>query len=151
MAGTYLAVKPDMQGQAIIKTLQKQAKISKPVQKEKLHCTLMYSPKDLKHTYTPDPEKIYEADVVGTALLGDVGSKWRALVLKLKCPALNRRHNLAVSRGLQHSYPEYDCHISLAYGEEADGYKIYLDQYLAKSPQLKIRLTSEYMEDLKDD
>lgn len=80
-----------------------------------LHVTLLYDPvNDIVPVYKPRPEKVYDCYVTGWDTLGT--GKWAALVLKLRCPALMRRH-AAITKvyGVEHSYPELTLHVSLKY------------------------------------
>lgn len=151
MSGTYLAVKPTALAISDIKKIQKAIGLVKPIPKEKLHCTLMYSEHATGKGYVPNPDIVYSAQVIGCKILGEPDSKWRAIVLELKCPELNRRFNFASSRGLKHSYPNFLPHVSLAYQEgngDLEGFLMELKSYLAKQPQLTIDLTNEYSEPL---
>lgn len=152
MAGTYLAVKPTALSLNDIKKIQTAIHIQDPIPKEKIHCTLMYSKEKTGEGYSPNPDIVYSATVTGCDILGEKGSGWQALVLKLYCPALQRRFNLATHRGMEHNYPEFVPHISLAYEKDNDleGYLFELREFLQSSPQLSIELSQEYMEPLND-
>lgn len=80
-----------------------------------LHVTLMYAPdQDKAALIKTNPERIYKCRVIGVETLGE--GKWKAVVLKLHCPRLMRRH-AAMSKvyGLVHSYPDFNLHVSLKY------------------------------------
>lgn len=151
--GTYLAVKPTNLSIHDISKIQKAIHLKAPIKKEKLHCTLMYSKDTDGEGYAPNPDIKYKATVIGCDIMGAKDSGWQALVLKLKCPALYRRFNLATSRGLKHSYPDFVPHLSLAYEKDngdLEGYLVELNEYLSSQPQLEIELSHEYMEPLTD-
>jgi hypothetical protein len=151
MAGTYLAVKPDGFAVADIQKIQRAVKFANPIPREKLHCTLMYSKNTQGVDYVPSPNIEYSAEVIGCEVMGEVGSPWRAIALKLHCPALERRFNFAKTKGLVHSYPDFKPHISLAYGDDVEGYLIDLKKYLETSKQITLVLGSEYSEELVDE
>jgi hypothetical protein len=152
MSGTYLAVKPTALSLNDIKKIQLAINIQDPIPKEEIHCTLMASKEKTGSGYSPNPDIVYSASVTGCDILGEKGSGWQALILKLHCPALQRRFNLAKHRGMEHSYPEFLPHVSLAYEKDNDleGYLVELREYLQKSPQLTIELSYEYMEPFND-
>lgn len=150
--GIYLAVKPTPLSCLDLSKMQKAIHLKSPIVKDKLHCTLMYSADAEGKGYAPNPDIVYDAEVVGCEIMGTKESGWQALVLKLKCPALHRRFNLAQSRGLKHSYPDFLPHVSLAYEKDngdLEGYLVELREYLLTQPQIKIELSQEYMEPLK--
>lgn len=144
MAVTYLAVKPDSAGIAVIQSIQRAIKLNSPIQKEKLHCTLMYSKEVEVLNYQPCSHIVYRAEVTGCSIIGEKGSPRRAIVLMLHSPSLSRRFNYAASTGLKHSFPEFSPHISLAYGDDVECYLQELEEFLASSPQITLNLTSEY-------
>lgn len=82
----------------------------------KLHATLMYDVSNPK-IYPTISNTAYKAEVVGIDLLGELGSKWGAAVLLLKCPELINRFNVLKNMGFNHSYDELLLHVSLSYGE----------------------------------
>lgn len=143
MAGTYLAVKPDAFAIADIQKIQNRLHLN-GVEKQELHCTLMYSPDAEGSGYEPKPEVKYTASVVGADFYGG-----DSLVLLLHCPALQRRHNYAKSCGLVPTFPNYSPHITIAKGENLDAYLPDLRQLLANSNQLEFSLSKEIMEPIK--
>lgn len=82
----------------------------------KLHATLMYDSSNPK-IYPTISNAAYKAEVIGVDLLGELGSKWGAAVLLLKCPELIKRFKQLQDMGFNHSYDDLLLHVSLSYGE----------------------------------
>lgn len=113
----YAKVKPDgLDAKKIIKALENAG--IKGMEEKKLHVTLMYDKRnpDIDPRATPDAR--YQARVTGIEHLGEPGSKWESAVLKLDCPNLVGRHLVLRTKGFEHSYPKYNCHMSLGYGSD---------------------------------
>lgn len=115
-----------------------------------MHITLMFAKEqDCIHSYPANPHKHYTCEVVGVDVFGPKGDKWRALVLKLRCPQLTRRHH-AIKKvfGLEHSYPEFKPHVSIKYAPTEQEEKEFLK---LKSDIIgtKIEVTGEYVEPIK--
>jgi hypothetical protein len=52
---------------------------------------------------------------VGLRYLGEVGSKWRALVVEVESPVLQSRYDHYVANGFKPFYYTYIQHVSLVY------------------------------------
>lgn len=83
---------------------------------DEMHVTLMYDTSNPELDPGLRKDTYYIASVVGVERMGEPGSKWEAIALKLVCPELKGRHLALRARGYKHSYPSLDLHMSLAYG-----------------------------------
>ena len=116
-----------------------------------MHLTLMYAKEqDVLHTYPANPYKHYLCKVTGIDIFGDPGSEYQALVLKVSCPHLTRRH-AAIKKvfGLKHSYPEFKPHISIKYKptEQEQKYFLNLKNEIVGT---QIEVSSEYVEPIRE-
>jgi hypothetical protein len=113
----YAQVKPDsLDAKKIVKALT--AAGVKGMDVNKLHVTLMYDKRNPDIDPKASPEARYQARISGIEHLGEPGSKWEAAVLKLDCPNLVGRHMVLRTKGYEHSYPKYNCHMSIGYGTD---------------------------------
>jgi hypothetical protein len=81
---------------------------------EDLHATIVYSPESLGLEFTTVPLSC-QLKPVGLRYLGEVGSKWRALVVEVESPVLQSRYDHYVANGYKPLYDTYLQHVSLAY------------------------------------
>jgi len=83
---------------------------------DKSHMTLMYDVRN-PDLNTRVSKQIHEMRVTGVEMMGALDSPWRAIVLKLQTEgstALERFNELR-AKGYQHSYPNFQAHVSLKY------------------------------------
>lgn len=117
-----------------------------------MHLTLMYDrDTDLIHKYKNccRPDRTYKATVTGIDVFGKPGDKWRALVLKLHCPQLTRRH-AAIKKtfGFNHSYPTFEPHVSIKYQPSAQEERNFMR--LKDIVGQKIEIAGEYVEPIRN-
>lgn len=147
----YAQVKPDSLDAKKIATALSKAGI-KGMDPNKFHVTLMYDKRNPEIDAKPSKEARYQARVVDIKHMGEPGSKWEAAVLKLECPNLVGRHMVLRTKGYEHSYPKYDCHMSLGYGSDIVKQIPKLKKMLEQGdfPQT-IMLAGERWEPIKED
>lgn len=111
--GTYIGLRATKHTQKLLH--QRYSKLGLKDLTDDVHITLMYAQnEDAVDKYKPRPERVYDCVVTGWDVLGE--GKWQALVLKLRCPQLQRRHYaIRKVHGLTHGYPELTLHVSLKY------------------------------------
>lgn len=122
-----------------------------PVEKDKLHTTLMYS-----KTTSVDPDLIaqylnrfhpnnhyaiaHEAEMFDVIPKeGERDENKGTVVLKLKSDSLDKAHEDLKMLGLQHNYPEFKPHVSLYYGIDRDEGRQIVD-HINSSGKLPIRV-----------
>jgi hypothetical protein len=113
------------------------------------HITLMYDThNDKVSEYQPDPTRVFKAIVTGASVMGEPGSKYRAIALHLSCPELQRKHYaLRRAFSFQHSYDKYKCHVSIKYRPNEIDEQIVLDDHQIIGKQLTF--SQEYVEPLE--
>lgn len=112
-----------------------------------MHITLMYAPEQNEvHRIEARPDRKYTCEVTGLDVMGT--GKWKALVFKLKCPALVRRHwAISKSFGLKHSYhPEFNLHTSVKYQPTDSDIKTFLNMKALVG--MKIEVSGEHVKPL---
>lgn len=110
-----------------------------------MHVTLVYSPDDFLRRFEPRPDKKYQCMITGIDTLGE--GKWQALVLKLTCPKLMRRHAAILkSFNVKHSYPTLTLHTTVRYGKNSLANRRALQSLIGT----KITVSGEYVEPLED-
>lgn len=119
----YASVRPSAEMASAIFAHLESLGIKNPVGPDDMHVTLMYS-RNKPIRVDADPERTYAADITGDIeIMGK--DPWRALVLHLQSPDLEKRFAELKSSGAEHSYPEYRAHLSLKYDpEEGDLQKL---------------------------
>jgi hypothetical protein len=112
--GTYAAVKFSQDDEDKIVEVLNKLSIQNPINKNDIHCTLLYSRKFLPNyepIESPD-EWAYPKELI----VWDTFDKKRALVLKLDCEYLVKRHRkLMDEHKATWDFPEYHPHITLSY------------------------------------
>lgn len=114
--GTYIAVKFSRNTQNKLKALATELGVDNTVQREKMHCTIVYSRKPFKdftiHGKMKEPW-------IGTPTKLEIfptQSGSRALVLRFDCPEMKERHEyFNKEHGAQYDYDEYKIHTTLSY------------------------------------
>lgn len=97
-----------------------------PIDQGKFHCTIAFDRDLIDTALEPkvDPSKVFEAEVIGVELLGEVKDGVQAAVaLTLSSNDLTEEHYSWLALGYDHSWPEYKPHMSVAYDvpvEEAE-------------------------------
>ena len=113
-AGTYVGARlSDDSAEKIMKFI-KENDIPEPLDKSKLHITLIHSRKYLpKFKSRGKLEEPMLAEPTGVALFGE---EKNALVVKLKSPDLVKRHKqIMEEHGATFDFDEYKPHVSLSY------------------------------------
>jgi hypothetical protein len=64
--------------------------------------------------------KVYKAKIIGIKMLGDVGSKWRAVAMVLESETVDNRFKELLKQGFKHSYDDLLIHVSLSYGQDSE-------------------------------
>lgn len=123
---------------------------TKLIPMNKLHATIMYDKRNAEIFPTKN-DKIYKAKIVGVKMLGDPGSRWRAVAVELDCPEVQARFKELLDLGYQHSFDDLLLHVSLCYGEDsAVIYPIIDDLFKSgKLPEYLV-LCKETWEECKD-
>ena len=119
---------------------------------EKMHVTLMYDTRNPEIDPGVKKDTFYIAKVVGVERMGEPGSKWEAVALKLECPELKGRHLALRARGFKHSYPSMDPHMSIGYGADVVK-KLPLIEKLFEQGKFpdKLHLGNENWDKIKED
>lgn len=146
--GTYAGVKFDTDTNRALHKYTHDNKIPTSVRADRFHTTLLYSRKFLPN-YKPAGK--YDEPMIATPIGFDVwktrppkGESSNCLVLKLKCPELEKRHkDLMKEHDAQYDYDEYHPHITLSYDIK--------DLDVSKLPNIidtipKLKLVEEYDE-----
>jgi 2'-5' RNA ligase len=131
-----------------------QAEGVKTYEEADLHCTIMYSKEEAPHSIRVT--KLLNAGPFTFKAWSDKLSYWPGhdnagyLVLQLNSRDLAIRHEQYVDLGCQHSFPDYEAHITLA-DKIGDKPKCFakLNRMLS-SLKFEITLTGEQVEDIKD-
>lgn len=84
------------------------------IEPHKFHVTLMYD--ESNPLKVPGASKQdHRATITGYDVLGELTSKWRAVVLNLDSESLVARHEELKTFGFEHSYPDFIAHLSVKY------------------------------------
>lgn len=110
--GTYMSIKPVPESIELVWEHLSDKNIKDMISLDKLHVTLIHS-RDTPFLDLKRNDILHEAIITGYKILGD--GKWAAMVLMLDSPSLKMRHENLKSHGLNHSYPNYNCHMSIKY------------------------------------
>lgn len=114
--GTYISTELSDLGNRYVLTLLEDSDIENHLTSGKFHITLIYAPND-KLPYGKE-HKTFMATVTGYDVLGE--GKWQGLVLKLSCPEAEKFHeDILEEYGNVHSYPEFNCHMTVKYRPES--------------------------------
>lgn len=114
--GTYVGVHFDDETKDAIEAGIKALNIPKPIERHKMHSTVVYSRKVL-----PDfkPRGKLDKPIKATAKTFDIfksKSGENCLVVKLDCPELVKRHKeIRKEHGATHDFDEYLPHVTLSY------------------------------------
>lgn len=115
--GTYAAVTFSQDDEDNIINSLKKLGIPNPVEKNDIHCTLLYSRKFLPN-YVPI-ESLDEWAYPKELIVWKTFDKKKILVLLLNCPYLEKRHKeLMKEHQATYDFPEYKPHITLSYDIE---------------------------------
>lgn len=110
-------------GTALYKEILNESYDGKQLSPHELHMTLMYdSTNPIPTRAIPAVSKAseeYEATIMGIDLLGEIGSKYRAVVVLLESPGIRQRFD-ELSVLMTHSFEEFKPHVSLIYGASED-------------------------------
>lgn len=106
---------------------------------EKLHTTIMYDESN-PTIDTPDPQKVYRAEITTPEVLGE--GEWQGLVLNLHSAEVQQRFTQLQTMGYRHSYPDLKLHISLKYRPSAQDIDM-LKQHMDSCPLYSVRLLNE--------
>jgi 2'-5' RNA ligase len=141
--GTYAAVRIRY-AKCLRDFLKKELPDIDVIPEKDMHCTLLYSRKFLPD-YEPDPKLEHKATITGLEVW-DTFDKKRALVARLKCPSLVKRHkDLMEEHKATYDYDEYKPHFTISYDiGDTPKPKLNMDD-----DQRDIVLTDEYDEELK--
>ncbi len=141
--GTYIGVRYDEQSMERIVALANVVGFPNPLHKGMLHSTLIYSTEFLP-VLTGGKEVEYEAWMCHLKIWPT--DRGNILVLILKSPAMETRHQQWLNRGAKHSYDDYAPHITLSYNVGdwtiPSWYEI---------PKFRLTANWEYVEELKLD
>ena len=119
--GTYIAVHFSKETQDNLKALAAVLKVDNVVERNKMHCTIVYSRKPFTN-FTIHGKM--DTPWIGTPTKLEIfptQSGKRALVLRFDCKEMTDRHNyFNDEHGAQYDYDEYKIHATLSYdvGEE---------------------------------
>lgn len=147
--GTYVKVVATEKCNKEVRAVMDALGIPNDLRVKEVHITLMYAPESTNSSFEPMPHVNHRTEVIGVDVLGE--GKWRALVLKVRCPSLVRRHNFLRMIGFKHSYPTFVPHVSLMYGPKSDVYAEKLKAYLDTAPQMYLDFNNESAEPIKND
>jgi hypothetical protein len=145
--GTYVGVKYSAQTKAWIMEYMKTNKIPNPLISDDLHSTVLYSTTQVDFPalgVLSEPMSI-DASNIHLELFGEEDADKRALVMTFESEWLTERHELAMSLGGTHGFPDYLPHITLSYDAK------FFDYAKLEKPQGVIQVASEYIDDLVKD
>lgn len=110
--GTYISTELTPLSTKYVMDIMAKAGVANPLEAGKHHMTLLYAPETVL-PYNKRPAS-WLATVTGVKVLGE--GKWQGLVLALKCPQAEAYHQkLLDTHGDIHSYPTFDCHMTVKY------------------------------------
>jgi 2'-5' RNA ligase len=145
--GTFVGARPSKESMNMIQDQIKKLDVPNPIDKGKMHITVIYSRKhlpDFKARGKLDKPIIAKPDKLHIFPARD--SK-NALVLKIKCPELTKRHEeIMDEHEATYDFDEYRPHVTLSY--DAGDYD--LSKYNADDFS-DIEITEEYDTPLKTD
>lgn len=119
----YGYVSAGLKDSETLKMFLENSNIGNTVLINKLHVTLMYDRSNSVSTEARS-DAVFKAEITDVKRLGEPGSKWEAVVLVLKSPVLDERHEELKKLGFKHSYSEYIAHMSVKYKPEKDDLEI---------------------------
>lgn len=117
--GNYYGAKP-LEGSKTIDNVVdicKKLKLKSPIDPDKIHVTLMYSPDIGNPAVYPSSNLVYKAKAKEFKLFGE---EENCLVICLESPDLVSRHRELQARGFIHTFNEYEPHITLTYDYQGD-------------------------------
>lgn len=144
--GLFVAMKlaPDTLEQ--VKTLMKEIDLDNRLPDHELHVTTMFSLKEAPDfEIDPDFRACSDEPEFEFAIMGE--EPFRALVLKFKSEALQRRHQEIREAGADYTYMSYLPHLSLSY--EVDEDSIILDELNEKTVKFRICLSKEFSDTIE--
>lgn len=142
--GTYYAARMDAKSKnAIMNFAEKILKVPNILEKKKLHTTIIFSRKYAAEAVSSN--EIYPITSNGKTLaIFPTQDDKRALVMKLDCPELIKRHEeLMQEYEFTYDYDEYVPHVTLSY----DCGDFEIEDFDGELPQ--VTFISEYVEDLE--
>ncbi len=113
-----------------------------------LHITLVYDRSNPTIDMKLKNSK-YNARVIGVDTLGDLSSKWGAIVLKLNSPTITKRHKDYIDAGYTHSYKQFVPHLSLKYRPTNDDINTIKSNF-DKFKKLDLVFHNEKLEKIKE-
>ncbi len=143
----YIQAQLHPQDAAIVNDWLKRTGVVNPIDANELHATLFYAQSDIPELEI-DSNAVYLARVKPEIILmGEDGSKWQALTVHLQGDELAERHEqIKQQSGGEHSYPDYQAHLSLKYEPVAgDMEKLSSLPF----PLDSLRFTNESQEDIR--
>lgn len=141
-SGTYVGVKLDDESCDRLKKLCKELGVPNRVPRDKLHSTIIYSRKHVPDLKADNSSYPIEATSIKLDIF-DTKDKKRALVLKIKCKELVKKHNNIMSEyDATYDYDEYIPHVTISYN--CGDFNI--SDFKGELPT--VTFSSEYVEDL---
>jgi hypothetical protein len=144
-SGFYASLTLSQQSQVMLKELC--SILGLPyTEEDELHVTLMYSPDNV-----PSIINMPKLPCTGlTAALDIFGADSDALVLKLNAPYLEQIHEDLLKAGCQHTWPEYQPHVTLANKVPIDkGTFKYANLMLRRNGPFQIQFVALTIEDIR--
>ena len=141
--GKYITLKPDKQSKSYLVSLMDKLDLKNPVQEDDLHITLIYSKETTKEA---DDYKIEQREYTINASHFDLyGDNKDCLVIVIESENLHEKHNYLKDNGFQHSYQNYNPHITIAFNVPEIPDNILLEELKNK----KLVFSNEEMHDIK--
>jgi len=140
----YIALKPTPESAKQIHKFVSNIGIKDSIPADDLHMTIMYDESNPGVDYIT-PGALYSATVDSIEELGE--GEWKALVLKMNCPEVVKRHKELRDLGFRHSYDDFTPHISVKYKATPEEVKLLQSNFdRIRSELPEIALGEEYSE-----
>lgn len=110
--GQYITIEPTPESKRWIMSLIKKLNPEQPVEEKDLHITLTYSETNGNTEYKAKPEELFNVQVSHFDFFGD---NQECLVVVLNSENLKEKHKQLQKEGFEHSYSEYNPHVTLAF------------------------------------
>lgn len=117
-SGSYVDMRLDDKSKDKIGDLIRDIGLDNPTPRDKLHVTLMYSKKPSSKFYERSEKSVKVGNKYSLQWFGENKD---ALVLVLEdADDLHKRHSELKAYGMEHSWPDYSPHVTLAYKQDSE-------------------------------
>jgi hypothetical protein len=112
-SGMYVWIDPDEHSILKLGKLVSDAPF-KPLQRTAMHVTVLYHKEALPFGVKPPMDRLCSGSLVRLKVWTDDKQK-QVLVAAIDSPELQRLHQELLGEGMQHSFPDYQTHLTLCY------------------------------------